>query len=69
MIMRTDVRLIAGAVVLLMIAALWCMATGSMLLCIVPMACLCGILHHINGNKEYYEGQIDDMYGNDDELV
>ena len=67
--MRTDVRIIAGLIVLLLMAAMWCMATGSMALCIVPVVCLCGIIHHINGNKEYYEGQIDDLYGSDDRLI
>lgn len=67
--MRTDVRLIAIAIVLLLIAAMWCMATGSVVLCIVPVVCLCGIIHHINGNRAYYEGQIDDLYGRDDRLI
>lgn len=67
--MRTDVRLIALVIVLALFAAMWCLAADKVLYCIVPVVVLCGVIHHINRNKAYYEGQIDDLYGQDDELV
>lgn len=67
-IMRTDVRVIAGALVLLFVAAIACLALGYMLLAIVPFSLMCGICWHIEKNKEYYNRQIDRICGYDDKL-
>lgn len=61
--MRTDVRLIASALVLLFVAAIACLAMGYMLLAIVPFAGICGLCGHIDKNKEYYDREIDRIYG------
>lgn len=61
--MRTDVRLIASALVVLFVIALACVAVGYMLLAIVPFAGICGLCWHIEKNKEYYDREIDRIYG------
>lgn len=61
--MRTDVRLIASALVLLFVAAIGCLAVGYMLLAVVPFAGICGLCGHIEKNREYYEREIDRIYG------
>lgn len=66
--MRTDVRVIAIAIVVLFITALGCMAAGMVLVAVLPFAGLLAICHHIDRNKAYYEGQIDDVCGTDNEL-
>lgn len=62
-IMRTDVRVIASALVLLFVVAIACLAVGYMLLAIVPFAGICGLCWHIEKNKEYYDREIDRLYG------
>ena len=62
-IMRTDVRVIASALVLLFVVAIACLAAGCMVLAIVPFAGICGLCWHIEKNKEYYDREIDRLYG------
>lgn len=59
-IMRTDVRVIASALVLLFVVAIACLAVGYMLLAVVR---ICGLCWHIEKNKEYYDREIDRLYG------
>lgn len=61
--MRTDVRLIASALAVLFIAALACVAIGWLMLAIVPFSLMCGICWHIEKNREYYDREIDRLYG------
>ena len=61
--MKTDVRLIASALVLLFVVAIACLALGYMLLAVVPFAGICGLCWHIEKNKEYYDREIDRLYG------
>lgn len=61
--MRTDVRLIASALVVLFVIALACVAIGWLMLAIVPFSLMCGICWHIEKNKEYYDREIDRIYG------
>lgn len=63
MIMRTDVRLIASALVVLFVIALACVAIGWLMLAIVPFSLMCGICWHIEKNKEYYDREIERIYG------
>ena len=66
--MRTDVRLIASALVVLFVIALACVAAGWLMLAVVPFSLMCGICWHIEKNKEYYNRQIDRICGYDDKL-
>lgn len=66
--MRTDVRVIACTVAVLFVVALACMAAGMVLVALVPFAGLLVVCNHIDKNKAYYEGQIDDLCGTDNEL-
>lgn len=61
--MRTDVRLIASALVVLFVIALACVAIGWLMLAIVPFSLMCGICWHIEKNKEYYDREIERLYG------
>ena len=61
--MRTDVRVIASALVLLFVVAIACLAVGYMLLAVVPFTGICGLCWHIEKNKEYYDREIDRLYG------
>ena len=61
--MRTDVRLIASALVVLFVIALACVAIGWIMLAIVPFSLMCGICWHIEKNKEYYDREIERIYG------
>lgn len=61
--MRTDVRLIASALVVLFVIALACVALGWLMLAIVPFSLMCGICWHIEKNKEYYDREIERIYG------
>ena len=61
--MRTDVRVIASALVLLFVVAIACLALGYMLLAVVPFVGICGLCWHIEKNKEYYDREIDRLYG------
>lgn len=61
--MRTDVRLIASALVVLFVIALVCVAIGWLMLAIVPFSLMCGICWHIEKNKEYYDREIERIYG------
>ena len=61
--MRTDVRLIASALVVLFVIALACVAIGWIMLAIVPFSLMCGICWHIDKNKEYYDREIERIYG------
>ena len=61
--MRTDVRLIASALVVLFVIALACVAFGWLMLAIVPFSLMCGICWHIEKNKEYYDREIERIYG------
>lgn len=61
--MRTDVRLIASALVVLFVIALACVAIGWIMLAIVPFSLMCGICWHIEKNREYYDREIDRLYG------
>ena len=61
--MRTDVRLIASALVVLFVIALACVAIGWLMLAIVPFSLMCGICWHIEKNKEYYDREIERIYG------
>ena len=61
--MRTDVRLIASALVVLFVIALGCVAIGWLMLAIVPFSLMCGICWHIEKNKEYYDREIERIYG------
>lgn len=61
--MRTDVRLIASALVVLFVIALACVATGWLMLAVVPFSLMCGICWHIEKNKEYYDREIERLYG------
>ena len=61
--MRTDVRLIASALVVLFVIALACVAIGWLMLAVVPFSLMCGICWHIEKNKEYYDREIDRIYG------
>ena len=40
-----------------------CFAVGYMLLAVVPFAGICGLCWHIEKNKEYYDREIDRLYG------
>lgn len=64
--MRTDVRLIASALVVLFVIALACVAIGWMMLAIVPFSLMCGICWHIEKNKEYYDREIDSICEKDE---
>lgn len=61
--MRTDVRLIASALVVLFVIALACVAVGWLMLAVVPFSLMCGICWHIEKNKEYYDREIERIYG------
>lgn len=61
--MRTDVRLIASALVVLFVIALACLAIGWLMLAIVPFSLMCGICWHIEKNREYYDREIERIYG------
>lgn len=61
--MRTDVRLIASALVVLFVIALACVAIGWLMLAVVPFSLMCGICWHIEKNKEYYDREIERIYG------
>lgn len=61
--MRTDVRLIASALVVLFVIALACVAIGWIMLAIVPFSLMCGICWHIEKNREYYDREIERIYG------
>lgn len=66
--MRTDVRLIAIAMVVLFMAALAMLAAGWMLLSVFPFAGICVLCHNIERNRDYYEREIDRICGKDDRL-
>lgn len=66
--MRTDVRVIASTVAVLFILALVAVAVGAVLWAVLPFVGLCGVLHHIDKNRSYYENEIDRIYGRDNEL-
>ena len=66
--MRTDVRLIAIAMVVLFMAELALLAANCMLLSVFPFAGICVLCHHIERNREYYEREIDRICGKDDRL-
>lgn len=67
--MRTDVRLIASALVVLFVIALACVAIGWLMLAIVPFSLMCGICWHIEKNKEYYDREIDRICEKDERLL
>lgn len=66
--MRTDVRIILGTFVVLFLVAAWLLAAGMVFACFIPFGLLCALCHHIDRNRAYYDGQLDDLYGKDDEL-
>lgn len=66
--MKTDVRLIATALVVLFFIALCMVATGWIMLAVFPFAGMCAVSHHIERNKDYYNRQIDRICGKDDRL-
>lgn len=61
--MRTDVRLIASALAVLFVIALACVVIGWLMLAVVPFSLMCGICWHIEKNKEYYDREIERIYG------
>ena len=67
--MILNIKLVGVLFAILFIAAAVCMATGSYaigFMCIIGLGLLSS---HMRKNEKYYDSELDDIFGKDDELI
>lgn len=67
--MLFDVRLLGCTIALLLVIAIWLMSAGELLYSVIALFAIGLIVSHIKRHEKYYDSELDDIFGKDDELV
>lgn len=67
--MLFDVRFLGATIALLLVIAIWLMSSGELLYSVIALSVMGLIVSHIKRHEKYYDSELDDIFGKDDELL